>query len=404
MTVDASGDVYMTGSTLSSNFPVENAAQTAIAGSNNAIDAFVLWLSPTQTLTYSTFFGGSELDNGTAIAVASNGWIWIAGDTQSTDLPNTGGFQNSLIGTQNMFLAAFDPKNTGSATKIYSIWIGGTKWDEAYGIALAPDGTIWLAGGTYSSDIWIQGKAYQGKFGGGADAYIAHINPGLGTKALLYASFLGGSGIDEATSLVLDPSGNVIVSGYTLSSNFPVTSSAFQTKYGGETDAFVSILDTAKGQMVYSTYFGGAEPDAAMDLKQDSSGVLYLCGYTESSGLPSTADALQADYDGSVDAFGLKLDPSKAGAAGIDYFTYLGSDGLQVAYGVDFDSKGDVYLAGYSSSNILSRIGGPARASIAGNAEAFVAGFSPGSTEPAATTSVTNAHRRHFPWRVSPHR
>ncbi len=73
-----------------------------------------------------------------------------------------------------------------------------------------------------------------------------------------------------------------------------------------------------------------------MDLKEDSSGVLYLSGYTESAGLPSTSDALQADYDGSVDAFGLKLDPSKAGAAGIDYFTYLGSDGLQVAYARGF--------------------------------------------------------------------
>ena len=183
-------------------------------------------------------------------------------------------------------------------------------------------------------------------YGGDGDAYIAHLNPGLGAKALLYASFLGGNGIDEATSMVLDPSGRIILSGYTLSSNFPVTGDAFQTKYGGNTDAFVSILDTVKGQLVYSTYFGGAEPDAAMDLKEDSNGVLYLCGYTESAGLPSTSDALQAGYDGSVDAFGLKLDPSKAGAAGIDYFTYLGSAGEQVAYGVDFDSHGNMYLAG----------------------------------------------------------
>lgn len=223
---------------------------------------------------------------------------------------------------------------------------------------------------------------------------------------MLYASFLGGNGIDEATSLVLDPSGRIIISGYTLSANFPVTSTAFQTKYGGDTDAFVSVLDTAERQLVYSTYFGGPDPDAAMDLKEDSSGVLYLSGYTESAGLPSTSDALQADYDESVDAFGLKLDPSKAGAAGIDYFTYLGSDGLQVAYAVDFDSSGNMYLAGYSSSNILSRVGGPARPTIAGNWDAFVIGFSPGSSTPAAVTSATAAtgHRIRLPWRMSPHR
>ena len=405
MTVGPNGDVYMTGSTASGNFPVSNAAQTTIAGSSGAPDGFVVWLSPIQAIEYSTFFGGSGLDKGTAIAVSPKNVIWVAGDTQSTDYPNTGGFQASLIGTQNMFVTAFDPSKTGSATEIYSIYIGGTRWDEAFGIALAPDGTVWLAGGTFSSDIWIQGNPYQGLYGGDGDAYIAHLNPGLGSKALLYASFLGGNGIDEATSLVLDPSGEVIISGYTLSANFPVTSTAFQTKYGGDTDAFVSILDTANSKLVYSTYFGGGDADAAMDLKEDADGVLYVSGYTESSGLPSTTNALQADYDGSVDAFGLKLDPSKAGAAGIDYFTYLGSDGLQVAYGVDFDKNGNVYLAGYSSSNILSRVGGPGRvSSVTGNWDAFVIGFSPGSSTPAAVTSETTAHRRHLPWRVSPHR
>lgn len=404
MTVGPYGDVYMTGSTLSTNFPLQNAAQTAIAGSNGDPDAFVLWMSSTQGLAYSTFFGGSELDNGTAIAVQSNGWIWIAGDTQSTDLPNTGGFQGSLIGAQNMFIAAFDALNTGSATEIYSIYIGGTHWDEAYGIAVAPDGTIWLAGGTYSPDIWIEGNAYQGLYGGDGDGYIAHINPGLGANALLYASFLGGSSIDEATSLVLDPSGRIILSGYTLSSDFPVTSNAYQTTYGGDTDAFISILDTVKGELVYSTYFGGPNPDAPMDLKEDSNGILYLCGYTESPGLPSTSDAIQTAWDGSVDAFGLKLDPSKSGAAGIDYFTYLGSDGQQVAYGVDFDTSGNMYLAGYSSSNILSRIGGPDRPTVAGVWDAFVVGFGVGSSTPSAVTSSNEGVRRPLPWRISPHR
>jgi hypothetical protein len=141
-----------------------------------------------------------------------------------------------------------------------------------------------------------------------------------------------------------------------------------------------------------------------MDLKEDSNGVLYLSGYTESAGLPSTSDALQPDYDGSVDAFGLKLDPTKAGAEGIDYFTYLGSDGTQVAYAVDVDSSGNMYLGGYSSSNILSRIGGPARSTITGNWAAFVVAFSPGSSTPAVVTSSNGARRRRLPWHVSPHR
>ena len=406
MSVSASGDVYMTGSTISGNFPLQNAAQSTLGGSNALSDAFVLEFDSSQTLVYSTFFGGSDADTGNAISVASNGWIWIAGDTQSTDLTvSTSSFQQSLIGQQNMFIAVFDPSRSGTATDVWAIYMGGTHWDEAFGIAAMPDGTVWVAGGTYSPDIWIQGNAYQGKYGGSGDGYVAHINPNLsGLDSLLYASFLGGSGIDEITGLVLDPSGTVVVSGYTLSDNFPITTNAFQTAYGGNTDAFITVLDTAKRQLVYSTYFGGSEADAAMDLKQDASGALYVTGYTESAGLPSTSGALQADYDHSVDAFGLKLDPTKDGAAGIDYFTYLGSDGTQVAYGVDVDASGNMYLVGYSTSNILSRVGGIGRPNTTGTWDAFVVGFPLGASTPAAQSGLPSSVHRHRLPHVSPHR
>ncbi len=208
--------------------------------------------------------------------------------------------------------------------------------------------------------------------------------------------------------MVLDPSGRVILSGYTLSSNFPVTSDAFQTKYGGNTDAFVAILDTSKSpassQLVYSTYFGGDGADSAFDLKEDSDGVLYVVGYTESGGLPGTSNALQPNYDGNLDAFGLKLDPSKAGAAGIDYFTYLGSDGVQVGYGVDVDAKGNMYVVGSTTTGLLGEFGGPERGSVDGTVNAFVIGFSTVSPSSSATDSASHEHRRspHAP--VSPHR
>jgi hypothetical protein len=309
-------------------------------------------------------------------------------------------------------VASIDPSAATTATLAYSIYIGGTHWDEAYGIALAPDGTIWLGGATYSPDIWIAGNVYQDFYGGDGDAYVAHLNPGLGAKALLYSTFLGGNGIDEATSMVLDPTGRVILSGYTLSPNFPVTSDAFQTAYGGNTDAFIAILDTSKAlkadQLVYSTYFGGDGADAAYDLKEDSQGILYVAGYTESPGLPSTLNALQTAYDGSVDAFGLKLDPSKAGAAGIEYFTYLGTPGVQVAYGVDFDSKGNMYLAGSTTTGLLGAFGGPERGTVNGTVNAFVIGFSAASSTPDSTaggaSSPSPGHQQHRHVAVPPHR
>jgi Beta-propeller repeat len=408
MTVTPAGDVYITGQTESADFPMVNAPQTALAGSVGDFDAFVVWFSPAQALNYSTYFGGSLNDGGQGVAVDSSGKIWIVGDTQSTDLPMTTGFQDSLIGAQNMFVAGFNPSLTGSATEVYSIYIGGTLWDEAFGIAVASDGTLWIAGGTYSSDIWILGDpaVFQGKYGGDGDGYIAHINPTLGAKALLYATFLGGNGIDECTSLALDPNGNVIVSGYTLSTNFPVSGNAFQKTYGGNTDAFVTVLKpTGLSQLVYSTYFGGSGPDSAFDVKEDSNGILYVSGYTESAGLPATTNALQASYGDDVAAFGLKLDPTKSGAEGIDYFTYLGDSGLQIAYAVDFDKNGDMYLAGSTSTGILAQVGGPARNTVDGTVNMFVIGFPAASASPADTTaSVSGKHLQHRHLPMVPHR
>lgn len=413
MLVTSGGDVYLTGTTFSDDFPTVNPYQTALGGSTGTnSNAFFVKFTAAQALNYSTYLGGSGNDGGKALALAPTGRIWIAGDTQSTDFPITGGFQKSLIGKQNMFVAALDPSNSGTATLVYAIYIGGTHWDEAYGVAVAKDGTIWLAGATYSPDIWIEGSpVYQGHYGGDGDAYIAHLEPSAGTKALLYASFIGGSGIDEATSMVLDPSGRVVLSGYTLSSNFPVTSDAFQTKYGGNTDAFIAVVDPSNksrsAQLVYSTYFGGDGADSAFDLKVDSSGMLYVTGYTESPGLPATSNALQGSWDGSLDAFGLKLDPSNAGAAGIDYFTYFGSGGVQVGYGVDFDAKGNMYVAGTTTTGLLAEFGGPERGTVDGTVNGFLMGFSTApssSSSTASTTSDPPAYVRHPHWPVAPHR
>lgn len=413
MLVTSSGDVYITGTTFSDDFPTANAYQTALGGSSDTnCNAFLVKFTSAQALNYSTYLGGSGNDHGEALALAPTGRIWVAGDTQSTDFPVTGGFQSTLIGKQNMFVAALDPRNSDKATFVYAIYIGGTYWDEAYGVAVATDGTVWLAGATYSPDIWITGHpVYQSQYAGDGDAYIAQLDPSAGKNALLYASFLGGSGIDEATSMVLDPSGRVILSGYTLSSNFPVTSDAFQTKYGGNTDAFIAILEPSNksqsAQLVYSTYFGGDGADSAFDLKEDSSGILYVSGYTESPGLPGTSNALQAAWDGNLDAFGLKLDPSKAGADGIDYFTYLGSGGVQVGYGVDFDAKGNMYVVGSTTTGLLGAFGGPARGTVDGTVNGFVIGFSTAVSSSSSTADPSGnppsfVRRPHWP--VAPHR
>jgi len=136
------------------------------------------------------------------------------------------------------------------------------------------------------------------------------------------------------------------------------------------------VNSTSSAQLVYSTYFGGSNPDVPFDLKMDASGNLYVAGFTMSSGLPSSANALQAAYDQTMDAFALKLNPSKSGASAISYFSYLGSDGLQIAYGIDFDVNNNIYLTGFTSGPIFDALGGQGKGTNPGVSDAFVIGFS----------------------------
>jgi hypothetical protein len=375
MAVDSSGYVYLTGTTASSDFPMVNAARTSLSGTT---DAFAMKLDLFQVPLYSTYLGGTGNDSGNGLALDSQGKMWVTGGTQSTDFPIVNGFQTTSGGSQDVFVAGIDPAQSGSSSLIYSTYLGGTWWDTGRGIAVAADQTVWVVGGTYSYDFPHTGSSFNAAYSSGGDAFVAQINPT--TSALVYSTFLGGNDVEEARRVVVDANGRVIVAGYTSSPNFPVTGNALQTQYGGNTDVFVSILNpvnsTSSGQLVYSTYFGDSNPDVPFDLKMDASGNLYVAGFTMSSGLPSSANALQAAYDQTMDAFALKLNPSKSGASAISYFSYLGSDGLQIAYGIDFDVNNNIYLTGFTSGPIFDALGGQGKGTNPGVSDAFVIGFS----------------------------
>lgn len=376
MAVSANGDVYLTGTTGSSGFPTKNPAQAALSGIS---DAFVLWINTSKALAYGTFLGGTLSETGVGITFSSKGKIYVTGGTESTDLPTAGPFQSSNGGHQDVYVAEYDPSASGSATLVFCSYLGGQGTDIGRGIAVASDNTVWVAGATYSHNFPHKGNSYKSTYNNFGDAFFAHINPSAGSSGLEYSSYLGANNYEEATSLLLDLEGRVVISGWTLSSNFPVTADALQTTYAGNTDAFVSIFDPTKSdrasQLVYSTYFGGNGGDVPTDMKLDSAGNLYLSGYTLSPGLPTTENAVQKAWDGSMDAFALRFNPATAGAAAINYLTYLGSDGLQVANGIAFDTKDDIYIVGYTSGPIFKANHGTTKPSAAGNIDAFIAGL-----------------------------
>ncbi|MHB8748316.1 MAG: SBBP repeat-containing protein, partial [Aggregatilineales bacterium] len=233
--VDINGNAYVTGETASTDFPLSSAAQ-GTAGGNT--DAFVTKLNAAgSALSYSTYLGGGQFDDGTAIALDSNGNAYITGYTQSTNFPTTAGaYQTTFRGPQAVFVT----KMASAGTLVYSTFLGGaTDFDYGFGIGVDSSGDAYVTGRTAGGFPTTSG-AYQTTFGGGFDAYLTKFN--ANGSALLYSTYLGGNGADIATGLALDSAGNAYITGRTSSSGtFPTTGGVFQGSYaGGPYDVFVA--------------------------------------------------------------------------------------------------------------------------------------------------------------------
>jgi beta-propeller repeat-containing protein len=241
--VDTAGNAYVTGDTLSSNFPTTPGAfQTVRRGIS---DVFVTKLNPTGTgLVYSTLLGGSGGEDGLAIAIDAAGNAYVTGDTNSTDFPTVFAFQPAFGGgVLDAFVAKLNPIGTGL---VYSTYLGGVGFDRGLGVAVDTAGNAYVTGFTGSTNFPTV-SAFQPTFGGGSfDAFVTVVNPsGMG---LIYSTYLGGIGDDFANGITIDtlPSPNVYVAGSTSSTNFPTTTGGFQTSYGGGPfDAFVAKITQA---------------------------------------------------------------------------------------------------------------------------------------------------------------
>jgi hypothetical protein len=227
--VDASGNAYVAGLTSSTNFPTTlGTFQTTNGGGR---DAFVTKLNPAgSALVYSTYLGGSLQDYGYNIGVDASGNAYVAGSTSSTNFPTTpGAFQTTDGGGNDAYVTKLNP--TGSAL-VYSTYLGGNSYDDGTGIGVDASGNAYVAGSTSSTNFPTTPGTFQTTYGGGSyDVYVAKLNPA--GSALTYSTYLGGNSQDINSGIVLDASSNVYVTGSTSSSNFPTTSGAYQTTFGG---------------------------------------------------------------------------------------------------------------------------------------------------------------------------
>jgi hypothetical protein len=240
-----------------------NPLQRANAGGDG--DAFVAKLNPTgSALVYSTYLGGGGQDAGLGIAVDTSGNAYMTGSTSSTDFPTVHPLQPAIGSTANAFVAKLNP--AGSAL-VYSTYLGGSSSDGGQGIAVDTSGNAYVTGTAVSTDFPTVNPLQPASGGGGADAFVAKLNPA--GSALVYSTYLGGSSIDKGTAIAVDASGNAYITGSTFSTDFP-TVSPLQPAAGGDGDAYVSKLNPTGSALVYSTYLGASEGDQGFGIAVDA--------------------------------------------------------------------------------------------------------------------------------------
>jgi hypothetical protein len=341
--VDGSGNAYVTGYTTSTDYPVTPGAfQTKNGGGLR--DVFVTKLNAAgSALVYSTYIGGVFHDYGYAIAVDGSGNAYVTGYTESASYPVTpGAFQTTKGGGYDVFVTKLN--ETGTAL-VYSTYIGGSNNDVGYGIAVDGNGNAYVTGYTESTDYDVTSGAFQTTRGGYRDVFVTKLNE-TGT-ALVYSTYIGGSGGDEGYGIAVDGSGNAYVTGYTWSTDYDVTPGAFQTKNGGGRDVFVTKLNATGTALVYSTYMGGSNNDEGYGIAVDGSGNAYVTGWTLSTDYDVTPGAFQTKNGGGRDVFVTKLN---ATGTALVYSTYIGGSGEERGYAIAVDGSGNAYVTGYTES------------------------------------------------------
>jgi hypothetical protein len=450
--LDSGNDMYIVGFTTSSNFPVLNAYQPKLGGMANA---FVTEFNSNGVLTWSTYLGGTGTDKANAVAIDKAKNLYVTGRTNSTNFPVTAGVVQKKLtgGGTNAFVAKFTSAGKlvwstylgGAGTEGNSIavdasgnifvggetegvgglkdgyvaelnptataitWsgtIGGTGTDSIRSIALLGD-EVYATGYTNSIDFPTTVGALQPNCGSACSDYYNGFVAKLGIGGVSYATYLGGTTttvpgttFNLGIGIALDASGDAFVTGTTNTIDFPVTSGTFQTKYSGTTDllggvagcidfisgklpcgdAYVVKLNPNGTKVLWATYLGGSTADIGHAIQLDSKGNVWVGGYTQSyashthTAFPTTSNAFQKVKGGGLDAFLSELSPT---GASLIYSTYYGGPNDEEAFGMAVDASGNGYLVGRTISTSTPVTANAFQKNLAGDINAFIAKIQP---------------------------
>jgi hypothetical protein len=328
---DTNGNAYITGLTSSANFPTSNALYPSNGGND---DVFVVKLDSTGQPVYSTYIGGSDIDYARSITVDNSGNVYMTGVAHSANFPiTTGAYQQSKNTGDDAFVIKLN--STGSSL-VFSTFIGGNGNEFGNSITTDADNNVYITGYTGSSDFPTINAIQTTNPGNSTQAFVSKLNS-TGT-ALIYSTYLGGTGGNVGRGIAVDSSGNATIVGDTGSTDFPIYM-AYQPAIAngyGILDGFVSKLNASGTSFIYSTYLGGANYDQALGVAVDNAGNAYVTGVTSSTNFPMAT--------GSGSGFLVKFNSSGSPV----YSKYLVAFGLSIA----LDSSNKLFIAGTGGNDV----------------------------------------------------
>jgi hypothetical protein len=344
------GEIYLIGHTNSDDFPVTADAYDTEFGGGGVEDLFIARFSSNMTEMLScTYFGGSDREWYSDIAIDSDGKIIVAGVTMSNDFPTTAGAYNTTptaSGTGRFFVSRFSSDLTTLET---STLMDGTAHSYYISVAIGEDGSIFVAADTEDPSVTTSADAFQRTFGGKEDSILIKFSSDLAD--LLACTYLGGSKAEVSFAMTLTGEGDVCLTGITFSTDFPTTAGAYDTTINGDQtalfveDAFVALLDSTLSTLKHSTYVGGYETESFYDIDLDSEGNIVLGGDTTSSDFPTSSDAYCSELLGLSDGVVVKFDPT---LSTLIEGTYLRSNSLISSVSVLDDGR--VITTGFCSA------------------------------------------------------
>jgi hypothetical protein len=375
---DAGGNAFITGITGSTTgISTTGAYQTSI-GSTTAVDAFIVKFNSMGVRQWGTYYGGTDTENASAIAIDLNGNIFVTGITlSSSSIASSGAFQTTYGNSSDAFVAKFN----SMGVRQWGTYYGGTGTEQGFGITSDLNGNCIIIGYTNSTSGITTTGAHQTSYGGGStDAFVAKFNS-MGVRQ--WGTYYGGSSVDQGLGVATDTLGNILITGMTSSVAGIASSGAHQTVFGGTFDAFIVKFNTA-GTRTWGTYYGVDLDDRGNCVTTDLNGNLFVAGRTNSGTGMQYGSCFQSSCGGSTDAFIVKFTSSGT----IQWATYFGGIHEEGAPGIALSLNGNIFIPGSTDSAFTFATTGTYQTTYGGGTyDAYIASFNSSGTLPVQLTS-----------------